>query len=300
MDNSMNIIYESAIKHGLINSYSDLEIATERGFQKRACEASKLFEGHYTHLETLSNEELMRILRYFMCKAAESCIADELYSSDKDRTCNVTYLLNEVDDHHYTINIPAHYIWELDDLSLYYLMPIKEIIDIAKESNRFDSIYNYIVDWQLIAYAHAHIKGAYKAHIRYDNKLIRTLDETRIIALRGIMDVMTNNGWKVEKMNYLLSNPWSIIGKHNEKDFAILLRTNYGYRKANLSEMELDKLATFAQGANYSLGYMMVDINSVDQQHEKDKVIIIGDQINFKITAFKLFDRHNSNDEGSV
>ena len=293
MDINMDIIYESAIKHGLINSYSDLEIATEHGFQNKAYEASRLFESHYTHLETLSDNELMRVIRYFMCKAAESCIADELYSSDKDRTCNVTYLLNEVDDHHYTINIPAHYIWELDDLSMHYLMPIKEVLEIVRQEKQMDSIYHSISDWQCIAYAHAHIKEAYKAHIHYDNKSIRTLDETRIIALRGIMDIMSNNGWKVEKLNYLLSNPWSIIGKHNGKDFAIILRTNYGYRKATLSEMELDKLATFAQDANYSLGYMMVDIHSVDQQHEEDKVIIIGDQININITAFKLFDRKN-------
>ena len=107
-------VIESAISHYLIKNPSDVQIAYERGFQKKAVELSKLFKEQYPNVSTMSDIEIMRIFRYFMGKAAETCIADELYQSDKERICNITYLLSDVDNEYFKINIPAHYMFELN------------------------------------------------------------------------------------------------------------------------------------------------------------------------------------------
>jgi hypothetical protein len=287
------MIYESALKHGLINSYSDLEITTERGFKDKAREASKLFESHYTHLEELSNDQLIRVLRYFMGKAAERCIADELYASDDKRICNITYLLSDVDSEYFGINIPAHYMFELSDLSMHYLMPLKEYIERGRsEKNIQSALTSSIIHWQIIAYTHAYLRKAYKAHGHYENSSIKTLDEIRITAFKALQQKLLPNGWEIEKMNYLLSSPWSIIGRYKDQNCAMLFRTNHGYFNERITIEELEKLVDFAEehkDKNYSIGYILAKIESSNKQHNKDQVIITGDNMKFDITDFKLY-----------
>lgn len=288
-------VIESAISHYLIKSPSDVQIAYERGFQKKAVELSKLFEEHYPNVSTMSDIEIMRIFRYFMGKAAETCIADELYQSDKERICNITYLLSDVDNEYFKINIPAHYMFELSDLAMHYLLPIKEDVEYMRsEKDLMSSLSSAIVYWQVVAYSHAHLRKAYTAHGKYDNNSIKTLDEIRICAFKGMLQNLSSNGWKIEKMNYLLSNPWNVIAKYKDKDYALLLRTNHGLFKASIAIEDLEKLVDYVKGEKdkkFSVGYILINIESADEQHQSDKVIITGDKMKFEITDLQLYDQ---------
>lgn len=288
-------VIESAISHYLIKNSSDVQIAYERGFQKKAVELSKLFEEHYPNVSTMSDIEIMRIFRYFMGKAAETCIADELYQSDKERICNITYLLSDVDNEYFKINIPAHYMFELSDLAMHYLLPIKEDVEYMRsEKDLMSSLSSAIVYWQVVAYSHAHLRKAYTAHGKYDNNSIKTLDEIRICAFKGMLQNLSSNGWKIEKMNYLLSNPWNVIAKYKDKDYALLLRTNHGLFKASIAIEDLEKLVDYVKGEKdkkFSVGYILINIESADEQHQSDKVIITGDKMKFEITDLQLYDQ---------
>ena len=286
-------VIDSAIGQHLIDSPSDAQIAYECGFQEKAIELSKLFEGKYQNVESLSDAQIIRIIRYFMGKAAETCIADELYSSDEKRICNITYLLSDVDNEYFGINIPSHYMFELSDLSMHYLLPLKAFIEQARKEDDFmEKLSSSIMYWQIVAYANAHLRKSYKAHGHYDNTSIKTLDEIRITAFKGLQERLTSNGFKIEKMNYLLSNPWNVIGRYKDKDCAMLMRTNHGYFKAGVTIEELEKLVDFAkehEDRNYSIGYMLVNIESANEQHNKDHIIITGDEMKFEITNFQLY-----------
>ena len=288
-------VIESAISHYLIKNPSDVQIAYERGFQKKAVELSKLFEEHYPNVSTMSDIEIMRIFRYFMGKAAETCIADELYQSDKERICNITYLLSDVDNEYFKINIPAHYMFELSDLAMHYLLPIKEDVEYMRsEKDLMSSLSSAIVYWQVVAYSHAHLRKAYTAHGKYENNSIKTLDEIRICAFKGMLQNLSSNGWKIEKMNYLLSNPWNVIAKYKDKDYALLLRTNHGLFKASIAIEDLEKLVDYVKGEKdkkFSVGYILINIESADEQHQSDKVIITGDKMKFEITDLQLYDQ---------
>lgn len=237
----------------------------------------------------------MRIFRYFMGKAAETCIADELYQSDKERICNITYLLSDVDNEYFKINIPAHYMFELSDLAMHYLLPIKEDVEYMRsEKDLMSSLSSAIVYWQVVAYSHAHLRKAYTAHGKYDNNSIKTLDEIRICAFKGMLQNLSSNGWKIEKMNYLLSNPWNVIAKYKDKDYALLLRINHGLFKASIAIEDLEKLVDYVKGEKdkkFSVGYILINIESADEQHQSDKVIITGDKMKFEITDLQLYDQ---------
>lgn len=278
----------------MIKAPSDLQIADDRGFTNKAIESTKLFETHYPNIESLDNIQLIRVLRYFMCKAAETCIADELYGSDKERICNITYLLCDVDNEYFHINIPPHYMFELSDLSMHYLMPLKEdIAFLRSNSNSLGrDLSSALVYWQVVAYSHAHIREAYKAHGRYENNRIKTLDEIRICALKGVLQNLTSKGWQIEKLNYLLSHPWNIIGQYDGEDYMLILSTNYGSFKAGVTIEEVGKLADCAKASvdkDYSIGYILIDIKSADKQHEADRVIIIDDKMKCEIIEFPLY-----------
>lgn len=298
-------VIKKAITHGLIKNPSDVQIAYDRGFQTKAAELSKLFEEHYADVTKLSDIQLVRIFRYFMGKAAETCIADDLYMPDEKRICNVVYRLSDVDKEFFEISIPAHYMFELSDLAMHYLLPLQEDIEDIRlyaeiGSMRFEEfeedfkrgLSSALIYWQIVSYSHAHLRKSYACHGQYDNKSIKTLDEIRICALRGTLQNLSANGWKIEKMNYLLSNPWNIIGQHNGEDFMLLLRTNYGRFNAGITLEELKKLVDCAKDSkekNYAVGYILVDINSANEQHKEDHVIIIGDQMEFRIKDVQLY-----------
>ena len=288
-------IINSAIQYYLINSQSELQIVNDRDFIPKAEAAAELFNSNYSDVSALSDAQIIRIFRYFMGKAAETCIADELYGTDKERICNITYLLSDVDNEYFHINIPAHYMFELSDLSMHYLLPLKEEIEyIRTKGDIMKNLSSAIIYWQMVGYAHAHQRKAFTAHGRYENSSIKTLDEIRICAFKGMMQNLSLNGWKIEKMNYLLSNPWNIIAQHDGNDYLLLLRTNYGFLNAGVTIEEMRKLADFAKTAtdnSYSIGYILVDINSANEQHKKDHVIIIGDQMKFEIKDFPLFQK---------
>lgn len=285
-------VIESAIRHGLIKSPSELKISNERGFNNKAKESAELFMVKYSDELTLSDVQIIRIFRYFMGKAAETCIADELYKSDKERICNVTYLLSDVDNEYFHINIPPHYMFELSDLSMHYLLPLKEAIESMKSEDYMKDLSLALIYWQMVAYIHAHKRNSYTAQGRYDNSKIKTLDEIRICAFNGMLQNLSSNGWKIEKMNYLLSNPWNVIGKYNGNDCMLLLRTNYGFFDAGITIEELSKLADYAkssEGKNYSIGYVLANIHSANEQHKEDHVILIGDQMRFEIKDLQMF-----------
>ncbi len=288
-------IINSAIQHYLINSQSELQIVNDRDFIPKAEAAAELFNSKYSDVSALSDAQIIRIFRYFMGKAAETCIADELYGTDKERICNITYLLSDVDNEYFHINIPAHYMFELSDLSMHYLLPVKEEIESMRTE---DDIMRYlssaIIDWQMVAYAHAHQRKAYTAHGRYDNSSIKTLDEIRICAFKGMLQNLSSNGWKIEKMNYLLSNPWNVLGEYNGKKCMLLLRTNYGFFNAGITIEELTKLADYVKASgnkNYSIGYILTNIDSTNEQHKEDHVILIGDQMKFEIKELQMFSK---------
>ena len=293
MEDIRNRIIKRCINEGLIKSPSDLSITDQRDFKKKSIESSKLFEDHYSNVSTLSDAQIIRIVRYFMGKAAETCIADDLYSKAENRICNITYLLSDVDKEYFGINIPSHYMFELSDLSMHYLVPIKEELKQMKRDDDFiKQLSISIIYWQIVAYANAHLRKSYKAHGHYDNTSIKTLDEIRITAFKGLQERLTLNGFKIEKMNYLLSNPWNVIGRYKDKDCAMLMRTNHGYFKAGVTIEELEKLVDFAkehEDRNYSIGYMLVNIESANEQHNKDHIIITGDEMKFEITNFQLY-----------
>ena len=101
-------IINSAIQHYMIKSQSELQIVNDRVFIPKAEAAAELFNSKYSDVSALSDAQIIRIFRYFMGKAAETCIADELYGTDKERICNITYLLSDVDNEYFHINIPAN------------------------------------------------------------------------------------------------------------------------------------------------------------------------------------------------
>ena len=295
-------VIECAIRHHLIKHSSDLEITTARGFNGKAVSIAKLFEDKYIHIEDISNIQKIKIFRYFMGKAAETFIADELYADDEERVCEISYLLDEVDKEYFTINIPAHYIWILSDLSLNYLLPLKEFIQTASlEECDLHFFSTAVYYWQQVAYADAHIRKAHQTDCGYDNKKIKTLDEIRIVAIHGLSKLMITNGWTINKMNYLLSSPWSIIGSYKGEQYALLVRINYGFQKAVITINELKGLADYVKTIESSigLGYVLVDIQSANQQHKKDKLIIIGDKMNFEIVDFQQFNKKTDTNETS-
>ena len=285
-------VYDCAIKHTLINNTADIKIAVDRGFSIKAFDMSILFEAHYPDLNSLSDIQIIRIVRYLMAKAAERCIADELYESDETRICNTTYMWDDVNNEYFHINIPIHYMFELSDLSMHYLIPLKEYVEYLRGDGCMTDLYGAILFWQYVAYSHAHFREAYKSHGTYENKSIKTLDEIRICAFKGVQQNLLSNGWTIEKM--VLSDSWNIIAKYDGTDYMLLLRTNYGPFNAGITIEELRNLAVCAnnyQDKNYSVGYILVNIDSANLQHKNDHVIIIGDKMTFEIKDLKLFQK---------
>jgi hypothetical protein len=178
---------------------------------------------------------------------------------------------------------------------MHYLLPIKEDVEYMRsEKDLMSSLSSAIVYWQVVVYSHAHLRKAYTAHGKYDNNSIKTLDEIRICAFKGMLQNLSSNGWKIEKMNYLLSNPWNVIAKYKDKDYALLLRTNHGLFKASIAIEDLEKLVDYVKGEKdkkFSVGYILINIESADEQHQSDKVIITGDKMKFEITDLQLYDQ---------
>jgi len=292
MKDVANRIIQSSIREGLIKDASNLSIVDQRDFRKKAEEMSGLLEKKFPDIEFLEDNKVILIFRYFMGKAAETCISDELYSSKKDRFCNITYIFDDVDKEYFTINIPAHYSFELSDLSMHYLRPLKNDIEyIRNNGNTIESFSSAIIQWQLIAYTNAYLREAYKVHGQFKNESIKTLDEVMICAIRGVFDQLNLKGWEIEEMNISLLNPWNIKARYKNRKYALLLRTNYGLNNANIRKSEITKLAKYCDEYDYSVGYVLVDLRSTIESHKKSQVILIGDKMNFRITSFQLFEK---------
>ncbi len=292
MEQIKNRIIASSLSERLINSPSDMDIVNQRRFHDIARSMTELFENHFPHVDVLPDEKIMKIYRYFMVKAAETCISDELYASNKERICSISYIWDDIDKVYHTINIPAHYIFELQDLAMHYLIPIKETIEYIRENGSFVDMFSAAIEyWQMVAYTNAYLRKSYKAHGRYENSTIKTLDEVMICALRGISQNLLSSGWSIKSMNYKITNPWNMIAQYGNDTFALLVRVNYGHSKASVTIDDVKELAEFAKEKDYPLGYILVDINSSDSNHKEDNVIIIGDSMNCQITKFNRFSK---------
>jgi len=277
-----NRIIADAIEERLINNESDLSLSEI--FFERAYQHSKDFLDIVPDINAKTDVEIVRIFRYYMCKAAETYIHDVLYADNQERICNITYDKGEFDTEYFSINVPNVYIWTLSDLSMHYLMPLYRCVQYLRQKNIVEeSVRNAILYWQIIAYTNASLRDAARCNGQYEPESIKTLDEIRIPSIEYVGHCMTKQGWLIEQTNYLMSSKWNIQAWKDNEKYAILVRTNHGHSEAGITKCELWSLLEYAHAEGCHCGYILVKTNSVQESHAKDKVILLEDEMQFHI-----------------
>ena len=245
----------------------------------------RYFNDFYKNMKGIYEGDLTR---YMYIKAIEQCVASEFYThTSRGNVCDIIHQPNDIALPVYPANLPKNLelIVNMNQTDAKALA--QAIMDEIAADPKYvfcDAVlaavqYLGMMKGDKITDTNATYKG-------YPTTELLTRHELNKIAGLHVCKWLEKNEIKVIQVNFTRETFQNIIAQRNNQVLFICLSTDVAPVDPTFVKDDLDRLFSAAMKVHARAFYTGVSLTSANEKHQKDGVLLAGDEVSCKILAF--------------